>query len=176
MKYCTVNGLVYCRHARTGPILNSLQALQYGIRTALGVKPDWGMKLEAGDNVKLRLVLAERSLRLTCHAKVDWVEIDEETGEYRVGFGTLSLGDEEFDVLLANLVEDTATPLQVGETVRPHGSEAQPLIVGKKRGQLRRDKAVSMPVRLIEQIDEARGTTPFSEYVVGVLSRHLDGS
>jgi hypothetical protein len=173
MKYCTVNGPVYCRHAKTGPILNSPLALEYGVRAALPVRPQWGIQLEQGDNVKLRLVLADRSLRLTCHGKVDWVEIGDEPGECRVGFGSLSLGDEEFQALLANQAEDAAPPLEYGDSVRRYGTEAQPLVVGKKRGHLRRDKAVSMPVSLIEQIDEARGTTPFSEYVVDILSRHL---
>lgn len=176
MEYCTVNGPVYCRHARTAPILNSPKALEHGVRAALPVRPQWGIQLAPGDNVKLRLVLANRTLRLTCHGAVDWVETGEGPGECRVGFGSLSLGDEEFDALLANRTDEAETPLQISEAVRHHGAEAQPLIVGKKRGQLRRDKAVSMPVSLIEQIDEARGTTPFSEYVVAILSEHLGRS
>ena len=175
MKYGKINGPVYCRYARTPPVLNSAFASEFGIQAEMGLKPQPGIKIEEGRNVKLRLILDERRIRMTCHARIDWVEVDQKTGEYRVFFSQLSLSDDEFKVLLENLSEEPRTELTFGNGVRYAEDAALPLTKGHDDKEILRDKALTLPVSLIEKFDTRRGATPFSEFVVAVLSERLSG-
>ncbi|MCP4900325.1 MAG: hypothetical protein GY906_25435 [bacterium] len=171
MKYGKPNGPAYCRYARTRPVLNSAFASEFGIQADMGIKPQPGIKIEEGRNVKLRLILDNRRIRMTCHAQIDWVEVDEETGEYRVFFSQLSLSDDEYKVLLENLSEEPRTELTFGRSIRHAEEAALPLTKGLDDKEILRDKALTLPVRLIEEIDARRGATPFSEFVVAVLEQ-----
>jgi hypothetical protein len=174
MKYGKVAGPVYCRYARTPPIVNSAFASEYGIQAEMGYKPQPGITIEEGKNVKLRLILDDRKRRMTCHARIDWVEVDDESGEYRVGFSSLSLSDDEFRVLIESFTEERVQALAFGDSVRREEEETVPVTRGDGDQEIMRDKALSLPVSLIEEIDRRRGATPFSEYVVTVLSKYLE--
>jgi len=173
MKYGRIEGPIYCRYARTAPVLNSSLASEYGLEAEMELKPEFGFSVEQGRNVKLRLVLNKRSSRMTCHAKIDWVKEDPSTGECKVRFSHLSLSDDEFKVLFDNFTEQPLKDLVFGETVRKTPEEAIPVIKGQDQKEIVRDKALTLPVVLIEKIDEKRGDTPFSEFVVKILKDRL---
>lgn len=173
MKYGSVAGPVYCRYARTAPIINSDLAHQYGIEARVGSRTQHAFKLEEGKNVKLRMILEERTRRMTCHARIDWVRKDEATGEYRLGLSHLSLSDDEFGVLLNNFVDEPTDSLAIVDTVRRDTEQTAPVVTGEGEKVIMRDKAVSMPVELIERIDETRGELTFSEFVVAAIRAFL---
>jgi hypothetical protein len=81
MEYRYVNGPVYCRYALTPPVINSDLGHKMGIVAPCEMDMQAGshIKLKAGNNVKLRMVLDNRTKRMTCHAKIDWVRQDEST-------------------------------------------------------------------------------------------------
>jgi hypothetical protein len=176
MKYVHVDGLVYCRFAHTPPVVNSRIASEYGIEAEVGVKAQYGPIFAEGKNVKLRLILENRTKRMTCHAKVDWVRDDPATGECKVGLGQLSLSDDEFRVLLDNSTEEPYARLKFTESVRHEVEETVPIIRGADERVIMRMKAVELPVELIELIDEKRGATPFSVFVTEVLRDRLADS
>jgi hypothetical protein len=99
-------------------VVNSRIASEYGIEAEVGVKAQYGPIFAEGKSVKLRLILENRTKRMTCHAKVDWVRDDPATGECKVGLGQLSLSDDEFRVLLDNSTEKPYARLKFTE-IRP---------------------------------------------------------
>lgn len=167
MEYRHVKGPVYCRYAYTPPIINSELALELGIEASSVVR------LDEGSNVKLRMVLEDQDKRMTCHAKIDWVKQNQETGDYRVGLSHLSLSDEEFRVLRKSLVEEPSKQLEFGERVTDKGLTVEPMIHGDQEVELKRIKALTLPVAVIEAIDSARGEVPFSEFVTRAIDAYL---
>ncbi|MBW1877865.1 MAG: hypothetical protein JRI25_16245 [Deltaproteobacteria bacterium] len=174
MKYGKIDGPVYCRYARTEPVINSQLASELGIQARLGIRAQHGLTIEVGKPVKLRMVFDNRKRRMTCHAFVDWVE-EESSGEYRVGFSKLSLSKDEFKVLLNTLSDWPDAEGIFGDTVRWATTETAPVTTADDAKEILRNKAVTLPVGLIEKIDEIRGETPFSEFVVGLLRQHVEG-
>ncbi len=173
MDYKHIDGLVYSRYASTPPVINSDLAFRYGIKVPCTVEPGQFSGFEAGRNVKLRLVVAGGAKKITCHAKIDWVKRDESTDELYVGFGNLSLTDEEFQVLQDNFVEDKGRVLEFGVRVRDRAKEAKPVVVSNKAREIMRLKAVNFPVSIIEGIDEKRGNVSFSEFVTNAVREYL---
>lgn len=176
MEYKHIAGEVHSRKAVTPPVINSELAHRYGIRVPSFVEPTEFTGFNQGENVKLRLVVDGGSKRMTCHAKIDWINKDESSGQYVVGFGHLSLTDEEFRVLQRNFSEGPAAPLQFGVSVREKGLEAEPVAVSQEAREIMRFKAINFPVSVIEEIDGHRGETGFSEFVTNAVRdyiRHL---
>jgi hypothetical protein len=132
------------------------------------------ISLKEGSNVKLRMLLDNRSKRMTCHAQIDYIIRDEATGECSVGLGHLSLSDEEFGVLMENLSEEPIGQLEVAERVEDKGIEAKPVTEADLFLDTTRIKAVTFPVNLIEEVDAKRGEVPFSEFVSRAIRAYLD--
>ena len=175
MDYKHIDGIVYSRYALTPPVINSDLAHRYGLKVPCVVEPGQFSGFEVGRNVKLRLVVAGGTKKITCQAKIDWVERDESTDEYYVGFGSLSLTDEEFQVLQANFVEEKGKILEFGVRVRDRARDVQPVVVSNQAREIMRLKAVNFPVSVIEAIDEKRGDTSFSEFVINAVRQYLKG-
>jgi hypothetical protein len=159
MRYKYVTGPVFCRYAATPPIVNAKLAEEYGIEARSFVE------LEQQRNVKVTILLEDRTKRMTCHAKVAWVKRDETAGgafdeRWTVGLNNLSFTDAEFEVLLKNLVEAPECPLEVRDRVRDATGESTPVTFPET--ELQRVKAVTMPVTLIDEIDSKRGDVSFS--------------
>ncbi len=171
MKYGHLEGHVYCRYAKTPPIINSNFAEQYGVEASLPATSGSFM-LEEGKTVKLRLVFDNRRKRMTCHAQVDWVK-KEENGKQLIGFSHLSLSDEEFKVLLNNFAETPQQGFTFGDTVRDGTDDIAPLVKTADAKDITRIKAITIPVGLIEEIDSKRKETPFSEFVIRALKDYL---
>lgn len=173
MEYRSIEGAVFSRAALSPPIINSDLALQYGIRVPCMMEPGQFSGLVEGGNVKLRLVVERGTRKMTCHARVDWIQEDEPTGQRFVGFGSLSLSDDEYVILLKNFVEEPGKPLEFGDTVRDKAPEATPIMVSETAREIMRLKAVNFPVSVIEEIDEKRGPIPFSEFVVRAVREYV---
>jgi hypothetical protein len=173
MEYRTIEGAVYSRSALSPPIINSDAALKYGLRVPCMMEPGQFSGFVEGGNVKLRLVVDHGTRKMTCHAKVDWIQRDERTGQMFVGFGSLSLSDDEFMILQRNFAEEPGKPLEFGYTVRDKAPEAVPIVVSETAREIMRLKAVNFPVSVIEEIDEKRGPVPFSEFVVRAVREYL---
>ena len=172
MRYKYVTGPVYCRYASTPPIINSELAEEYGIEARSFVE------LEQGRNVKVTILLENQSKRMSCHAKVAWVKWDETAGgafdeRWIVGLNHLSLTNEEFVVLLENLVEEPECPLELRDRVRDMAGKSIPVTFPGKEEQVTRIKAVTMPVNLIDEIDSKRGDVPFSQFVTTAIRAYL---
>lgn len=172
MRYKHITGSVYCRYAATPPIINSRLADQYGIEAHSFVE------LEQGRNVKMTILLENRTKRMTCHAKVAWVKRDESAGgafdaRWMVGLASLSFNDVEFEVLLANLVDAPEYPLEMCEHVRDAAGASTPVTFAGKGEEVVRMKAVTMPVTLIDEIDSKRGDVPFSQFVTKAAREYL---
>jgi len=165
MEYRHLDGYVYCRSASTPPVINSAFALRYGIQVPFRPEPGQFSRLEVGRNVKLRLVIEGGSKKMTCHAKIDWVQRDEATDQWLVGFGQLSLTDEEFRFLEPSFVEKSDKVLEFAVSVREKAREAEPVVWTDTAREIMRLKAVNFPVSVIEAIDENRGALTFSEFV-----------
>ena len=97
----------------------------------------------------------------------------DETDKLYVGFGNLSLTDEEFQVLQDSFVEDKGKVLEFGVRVRDRAKEAKPVVVSNKAREIMRLKAVNFPVSIIEGIDEKRGNVSFSEFVTNAVREYL---
>ncbi|MEJ2719499.1 MAG: hypothetical protein P8182_20600 [Deltaproteobacteria bacterium] len=175
MEYRHVNGPVYCRYALTPPVINSALGHRLGIVAPCELDMQAGShrKLEAGTNVKLRMELDNRTTRMTCHAKIDWVRRDESTGSCNVAFSHLSLSDNEFQVLHENFTDETQDTVEFVSRVRDAASDLKPVIAGDGSKEVTRAKAVTLPVSLIEEVDEKRGDVPFSEFVANSLREYL---
>jgi len=173
MEYKHIAGEVHSRQALTPPVLNSELALRFGIRVPSFVEPTEFTGFQQGQNVKLRLVVDGGSRRMTCHAKIDWIERDESSGQYVVGFGHLSLTDEEFRVLRDNFAEGPAAPLQFGVRVREKGTDAELVAISHDALEIMRFKAINFPVSVIEAIDKNRGDTSFSEFVTNAVKSYI---
>jgi hypothetical protein len=175
MEYRHVNGPVYCRFAKTPPILNSEFAIRFGIEAfsefdAAVVGTD---SLKNGTDVKLRLLLNDRGQQMTCHAKIDYVVKDDATGECRIGFGSLSFSDQEFGILMESFTDLPSAPLELTGSVRTKGIDAMPVTSEPKLAEATRIKAITFPVILIDEIDLRRGETPFSEFVAAAVREYL---
>ena len=176
MQYKHVNGPVYCRFALTPPIINSPRANEYGIEAPSMIDLHAGshIRLKEGSNVKLRMLLDNRSKRMTCHAQIDYIRRDETGAETNIGFGHLSLSDEEFGVLMKNFSSEPVGQLEVAETVEDKGTEAKPVTEADLLLGTTRIKAVTLPVNLMEEVDSKRGEVPFSEFVSRAIRAYLD--
>jgi hypothetical protein len=173
MDYMHIDGLVYSRSAGTPPIINSPVAHQYGIQAPCLLEPSQYAGPNVGTNVKLRVIVDGGARKMTCHAKVDWVKVDPETGKSLVGFGSLSLTDEEFRILATNFTEQPKYPLEFGVSVRDKGVNAETIRVSHEATEIMRLKAVNFPVSVIEAIDETRGSTSFSEFVTNAVREYM---
>jgi hypothetical protein len=129
------------------------------------VEPGQFSGFEVGKNVKLRLVVAGGDKKITCHAKIDWVTKDESTDEYYVGFGNLSLTDEEFQVLQSSFIEDKGKVLEFGVRVRDRAREAKPY-----ERSAREIMVVLKPVSIIGQLT---ADVSFSEFVTNAVRAYL---
>jgi hypothetical protein len=173
MEYKSIDGPVYSRHALSPPIINSEMGTKYGIKAPCMLEPGQYTGIEAGNNVKLRLVLDGGEKRITCHGKIDWVKSDKATGRWYVGFGSLSLSDDEFRLLERNFVEQTEKPVEFVRKVRDKAAEAETVVVVDTIREIMRYKAVKFPVSVIEAIEIMREDTPFSEFVVNAVRAYV---
>jgi hypothetical protein len=176
MEYKHLSGAVYSRYASSPPVINSSLAWQYGIQVPCPLEPGSYSHFEVGSNVKLRLVIDGGKKKMTCHGMIDWVEKDEATGGCMVGFGHLSLTDDEFRVLEKSFSDRSERPLELVERVRDKAPGAEPVIMATDQArEIMRLKAVNFPVSVIEAIDENRGEIPFSEFVTEAVRAYVRG-
>jgi hypothetical protein len=175
MEYKSIPGPVFSRTALSPPVINSSLALQFGLRVPCVASPGQFSGLQEGVNVKLRMVVDRGTKKMTCHAKVDWIKEDS-PGTTFVGFGSLSLSDEEFAVLLRDFAKEPGSRLEIGERVRDKAPEVEPLLISDTAREIMRLKAVNFPVSVIEEIDAHRGSTTFSEFVVHAVRQSLKSS
>lgn len=173
MDYKSINGTVYSRFADSPPIINTELAWKYGIQVPCAVEPSHYSGFSVGRNMKLRLVFAKGKKKMTCHAQIDWIEKDQETGQCMVGFGHLSLTEAEFRVLENYFTDRPETPLEISESIRDKGREAASVVGTDIAHEIMRLKAVNFPVSVIEAIDEHRGETGFSEYVTNAVRSYM---
>jgi hypothetical protein len=173
MEYKSIDGPVYSRHAMSPPIINSQMAMKYGIKAPCVVEPGQYGGIEVGGNVKLRLLVDKGTRRITCHGIIDWIKTDETTGKSYVGFGSLSLSDEEFKILARNFVEETSESVEFVPRVREKAVNAETVVVADTPHEIMRYKAVHFPVSVIEAIDLMRGDTSFSEFVVNAVRQYV---
>jgi hypothetical protein len=176
MEFKAVDGSIYCRPALTPPITNSEFAPRVGLRARSHIDLESGgnVPLKPGSNVKLRILLDGGAKRMTCHARIHGFERDRGGGATEVYFDELSLSDEEFRLLWNYMRDERGRVFELTDTVRNMGPKASvyPAVV---QGQApARVKAVTIPVSLIERIDEARGSMRFSEFVCKAVSVYLD--
>jgi hypothetical protein len=173
MEYKSIEGPVFSRQASSPPIINSAMAAKLGVKAPCMTEAGQYGGIEPGNNVKLRLVVDDGERRITCHGKVDWVKFDEATGKCYVGFGSLSLSDEEFRILERNFVEETETHVEFVRTVREKAADLESVVVADDAVEIMRHKAVNFPVSVIETIDIMREDTPFSEFVVNAVRAYV---
>ena len=173
MQYMHVDGQVFSRRALTPPVINSEMAALYGIQVPCDTEPSQYSGPVVGNNVKLRLVIDNGAKKMTCHARIDWIEKDPDSGKSSVGFGHLSLTDEEFRILEAYFTGKPSEFLDFSMSVRDKATTAETVKVSDQAKEIMRLKAVNFPVGLIEAIDENRGTTPFSEFVANAVKEYL---
>jgi hypothetical protein len=173
MEYKSIDGPVYSRHALSPPIINSEKATKYGIKALCMAEPGQYAGIEVGGNVKLRFLVDRGTKKITCHGTIDWVKSDEATGKWYVGFGSLSLSDEEFVILERNFVEKGEKPVEFVKKVREKAVEAESVVAADVAPGIMRHKAVRFPVIVIEAIDVMRGDTPFSEFVVNAVRAYI---
>lgn len=176
MDYKSIDGTVFSRYAASPPVINSDLAWKYGVQVPCNIEPGHYSGFTVGRNVKLRMVIADGKMKMTCHAQIDWVEKDHDSGQCMVGFGHLSLTEEEFKVLETYFTDRPEKALEFADSVRDKAREAVPVIGTDTAREIMRLKAVNFPVSVIEAIDEHRGDTPFSEYVTTALRAYLKGS
>ncbi len=173
MEYKSIDGPVYSRHAMSPPIINSGLATQYGIKAPCVVEPGQFAGIEVGGNVKLRLLVDSGTRKITCHGSIDWIKTDEATGKSYIGFGSLSLSDEEFRILERNFVEETSEGVEFVPRLREKAVKAESVIIADVAHEIMRYKAVHFPVSVIEAVDLMRGDTPFSEFVVNAVRQYI---
>ncbi len=173
MEYKSIDGPVYSRHALSPPIINSDMGTKYGIKAPCLVEPGDYAGIKVGSNVKLRLLVDGGTKKITCHGAIDWVRSDEATGKWYVGFGSLSLSDDEFAILERNFVEKADKPVEFVRKIREKALEAESVAVADVAREIMRHKAVNFPVSVIEAIDAMRGDTPFSEFVVNAVNAYI---
>jgi hypothetical protein len=169
MEYKSIDGPVFSRQASSPPIINSAMATKLGIKAPCITEPGQYAGIEAGNNVKLRLLVDGGKKKITCHGVIDWVKFDEATAKYHIGFGSLSLSDEEFRILERNFVEEAEKPVEFVRKVREKAAEVESVVGADTVVEIMRHKAVKFPVSVIEAIDIMRGDTPFSEFVVNAV-------
>ncbi len=175
MEYKSIGGPVFSRQAASPPVINSTMATRLGIKAPCLTEPGHDSGIEVGNNVKIRLVVDGGEKRITCHGRIDWVRLEEATGKYYIGFGNLSLTDEEFRILERNFVEESEKPVEFVRDIRGKAAElASVLVAGSDAVDIMRQKAVNFPVSVIEAIDNVRGDTPFSEFVVRAVRAYME--
>lgn len=173
MEYKHVDGNVYFRYASTPPVINTELALKFGIQGPCPMQPGQYAGFEIGRNVKLRVTIDDGSKKMTCHGRIDWVEKDESSGQWSVGFSQLSFTEDEFLLLQEHFVEKSEKELEFGPSVRDKAREAVSVITTDRAREIMRLKAVNFPVSVIEAIDENRGNTTFSEFVSLAVREYL---
>lgn len=173
MEYKTIEGPVFLRQAASPPIINSAMATKLGVKAPCITEHGKYTGIQVGSNVKLRLVVDGGERRITCHGKIDWVKFDEATAKCYIGFGSLSLSDEEFRILERNFVEETEMPVEFVRTVREKAADLENIVTAGADVEIMRLKAVNFPVSVIEAIDIMRGDTPFSEFVVNAVRAYV---
>lgn len=176
MEYKALDGSIYCRPALTPPIINSEIAKGVGLMAFSDIDLESGgnVPLKPGSNVKLRVILEGGARRITCHAKISGFHKDESSRKTTVFFNQLSLSDSEFHLLLNYMVDDSTPAMEFASTLRPKGLDADPLAPAHYPERITRVKAVTMPVSLIEMIDERRGGMRFSDYVCAAVLSHMN--
>jgi hypothetical protein len=173
MEYKSIDGPVFSRQASSPSIINSAMATKLGIKAPCMTEPGQYAGVEAGTNVKLRLVVEGGKKKITCHGTIDWVKFDEVAAKYYIGFGSLSLSDKEFRILEMNFVEEAEKPVEFVRSVREKAAEVESAVLSDTAVEIMRHKAVNFPVSVIEAIDIMRGDTPFSEFVVNALRAYI---
>jgi hypothetical protein len=173
MEYKSIDGRVFSREASSPPIINSEMGTKYGIKAPCMVEPGQYAGIEVGANVKLRLLVDGGTKKITCHGKIDWIKSDKATGKWYVGFGSLSLSDDEFRLLEQNFVEQTEKPVEFVRKVRDMATEAETVVAVGTASEIMRYKAVNFPVSVIEAIEIMREDTPFSEFVVSAVRAYV---
>ena len=174
MKYGHIEGPILFRYARTAPIINSPHALEFGVQAALGFNPELGARIEIGRSVKVRLFLDGHRSHMTCHAKIAWFDRVGGGNTANIGLSHLSLSDDEFSMLFGAFTAEPVTRATFGETVRLTTDDSSPVVRDSREHPILRHKALTLPVLLIERVDEERGDTPFSEFVVQALLDHME--
>jgi hypothetical protein len=172
MEYKNIEGSVFSRQALSPPIINSELASEYGIQAPCLVEPGQYSGPEVGRSVKLRIVVNGGTKKMTCHGTIDWVRPDG-TGTYHVGFGNLSLSDEEFKILTRYFTTGSEIPVEFVPRLREKAPEADPVVVTEVAQEILRYKAVHFPVSVIELIDEHRGEDSFSEFVTKAVRMYV---
>jgi hypothetical protein len=173
MEYRFLAGEVHSRKALTPPVINSGLAHRYGVQVQSVVEPTAYTGFTQGQNVKLRLLVDGGSRRMTCHAQIDWIKKDETSGMHLVGFGQLSLTDDEFHILQRNFGDGPTVALNFGGKVREKGLDAEPVAVSHEATEIMRFKAINFPISVIEEIDEHRGDVSFSEFVTTAVRKYI---
>lgn len=173
MEYKNVDGNVYFRYASTPPIINTDLARRFGIQGPCPMQPGQYAGFDIGRNVKLRVTIDGGTKKMTCHARIDWVKQDEDSGRWLLGFSQLSFTEEEFRLLQQHFVEKSEKELVFGPSVRDKAKDAVPIIASDRAREIMRLKAVNLPVSVIEAIDENRCNTTFSEFVTLAVREYL---
>jgi hypothetical protein len=173
MEYKGIDGPVFSRQASSPPIINCGMATKLGLKAPCMTEPGQYAGIEAGTNVKLRLLLDGGKRKITCHAVIDWVKFDEARSKYYIGFGSLSLSDGEFRILERNFVEEAEKPVEFVQKVREKAAEVESVVAADAAVEIMRHKAVNFPVSVIDAIDIMRGDTPFSEFVVNAVRAYV---
>ncbi len=173
MIYGNVGGHVYSRYALMPPIINSDEAFEYGIKAPWLGEPGQFSGPELGRSVKIRLVINGGKKKMTCHGKIDWFEPEPQTGQMFIGFGSLSLSNEEFAILKKNFVEESLSPVEFGVRVRDKAPEAEVVTASDKAREITRMIAVEFPVSLLEKIDLNRGDITFSEFIANAVREYI---
>lgn len=173
MEYKAVNGKVYSRYAMMPPVINSDLAYKYGIRVPSVLEPSQYSQLETGKDVKLRLIVNDGKIKLTCHGKIDWVGTSKIDGNTYVHIGNLSLSTEEFKVLADYFSDRAELPIEFGVRLRDYGKNAESINFSQDSKEIMRMIAVSFPLKMFDAIDEIRGDVPFSEFVVNTLKKSI---
>ncbi len=176
MEFRNLNGRIYCRPALTPPVVNSALAASIGLKAPSGMDLESGgnVPLKPGSNVKLRALLGEGEKRMTFHAKIHDFDSDVRSGKAFVYFDQISLSDSEFKLLMGYMVDDEGRSLEIEQTLRRIGSHSSPFIPEEQIDGLTRVKAITMPISLIEMIDENRGEMGFSDYVTKAVVSYIN--
>lgn len=173
MEYKNILGTIYSRLASTPPVINSALALDYGLRAPCNVEPGVVTGIMPGANVKLKLIFSDPNQKLTCHGKIDWVKTDSDLQRTYIGFGHLSLSEKEFKFILPFFTTTDQTEFKHVETLRDQSPQAPIVFSMEEAHEIYRLKAINFPVSIIEEIDEKRGSTGFSKFVISAVKQYL---
>lgn len=176
MEFKNLNGRIYCRPALTPPVVNSDLAGSIGLKAPSDMDLETGgnVPLKPGSNVKIRALLDGGEKRMTFHAKIHDFDSEVHSGKAFVYFDQLSLSDSEFRLLMGYMVDDEGQPLEIEKTLRKIGARSSPFLPENQINGQTRVKAVTMPISLIEMIDENRGAIGFSDYVTKAVITYIN--